>query len=380
MPSSPTIKIINLQQERHSTKKFRVLGDTSRSLILKALQNKQQIVFFINRKGMATSIICQDCGYVFKCPNCDIPLTFHKSPSGNYLLCHHCNYKKEAPLICPACGGHRLLPLGIGTERIKEELKTILHLTSPNVNKNNKITIEIIEGEMEDKKELLLLEKFNKKQIQVLIGTEALLRPQLKKADIAVIPSLDPLLFFPDYQSEERVFHYLLRIKKITKKLLIIQTFLPQHKIFLHLSNNTPDKFFQEELKWRREHLWPPYAQLIKLEFRSKDFLRGEKIVKNFKNKISAAIQRKLPPKQQKKFIILGPSPSFIAKEKGYYKWNALIKFIPQRQPIIKKELLYFGLKNLLPALSPEELSIRNKILLTIPQKWIIDVNPKDTL
>lgn len=371
---TPIVKIIDLKEFRKSTKTgepFQAISSGALNEIHKAVNDKKRIIIFINRRGLATSIICQECGFVFKCPNCDIPLCYHKTKKKAELICHHCGYTTFMPLVCPICKGYKLKPLGVGIERIGQEIEKFITPLP---------CFSLIEGEMPDEQELDIFDKFNKGQIKILIGTEALFRPQLKPADLVIVISIDPILFLPDYFSEERVFFYLLKLKTLSKEKLIIQTLIPENKLFQYFIKNKEKKFLQEEKKWREQYLWPPYVQLIKLTLFHKEQVKGAKEAEQTKRKLDEEIKKLIPKNLQKNFIILGPAPSFIFREKGFYKWNILIKYKYFESKIRQDINPLLGLNFLSPVLTKRELTLRNKILRHIPSVWKIDVDPVDTL
>ena len=364
----PIIKIIDLKKIRKEKRTFQAISPDAFIEIQKALKKGKRIVIFINRRGLATSIICQECGFVFKCQNCDIPLVFHNKSK---LICHHCNYNTSMPLICPTCTGYKLKPLGIGIERIAEEIKRFVIPTPP---------FALIEGEIPDEQKLDIFGKFNRGNIKILIGTEVLLRPQLEAVHLVIVASVDPALFLPDYCSEERVFLNLLKLKSLSKEKLIIQTLIPENRLFQYLIKNEKKGFLQEEKKWRKDYLWPPYVQLIKLTLAHKDLKKGTKEAEEIKNKLEQAINKLIPGNLQKDFIILGPAQAFVFKEKGFYKWNILVKYRYFESKIKEEINFLLGLNLFSPVLTKKELILRNKILKYVPLNWKIDVDPINIL
>lgn len=370
----PLIRIIDLKKIRKNRRPFQAISTEAFIEIEQALKENKKIVIFINRRGLATSVICQECGFVFKCPNCDIPLGFHNESSDiskKILMCHHCNYSTPMPSICPECGGYKLKPLGIGIERIAEEIKKNIVPTP---------SFALIEGEMPDEQELDIFDKFNKKQIKILIGTEAILRPQLESTDLLLIVSCDSAIFLPDYRSEEKVFFNLLKLKSLSKEKLIIQTLIPGNKLFEYFIKNEEEKFLQEEREWREDYLWPPYSQLIKLTLNYKDEGTGSKEAAEMKKILELAINKLIPKDLQKNFIILGPAQAFIFRKKGFYKWSILLKCKYFESKIKNNINPLFGLNLFSPIPTKKELMLRNKILKYVPSYWKIDVDPIDTL
>jgi len=371
MPKLPIVKIIDVKKERKKKGEFTSLSSTCSSALQSLNYKKEQAFVFINRRGLATSIVCQDCGFVFQCPHCDIPLTFHHTNKGKMLMCHHCSYSTPAPSVCPQCGGHRLQPLGLGTERIVQEVKEFFPSHFP---------IARIEGGMDDEKELAIINDFNKGKIKILIGTEALFRPQLQKADLVIVASIDPLLFLPDYSSEENTFAILQNLKRIAQKKIIVQTLIPDNNIFSFWKNDQEKEFFQKEIKNRQDYLWPPFVQLIKLTSAARQQDKGEKEALELKDRLEQALYHSPLSTYKKNFVIMGPGPAFIFKERDYYKWNILIKFKYFESKIDKRLPSSLGLDLLLPALSKKELRIRNKLLQIVPPQWKINVDPQNTL
>ena len=374
MPILPTIKIINSRSQGKKPaqirKPFQAIAKESLDELQEAVKKNKKVVIFINRRGLAGSIICQECGYVPKCPHCDVPLCFHLLAN---LICHHCGYQIPMPHTCPSCRGFRLQALGVGMERISEEIKKTIKPLPP---------FALLEGKMPDERELDIFDKFEKGKIQILIGTEALLRPQLKEADLVIAASIDPLIFLPDYNSEERVFFSLLRLRKIAKEKLIIQTLIPENKLFQCLAQYQEKTFLEEELKWRENYLWPPFVQLIKLTLLHLDEAKGNKEAEGVKNKLERVILKLTPQNLLNNFNILGPAPAFIFKEKGVYRWNILIKYKYFESKISQDINPLLGLNFLAPLLTKNELDLRNKILraVSFSNRWRIDVDPKDTL
>ncbi|MDD3491675.1 MAG: hypothetical protein PHG13_01830, partial [Candidatus Pacebacteria bacterium] len=166
------------------------------------------------------------------------------------------------------------------------------------------------------------------------------------------------------------------------KEKLIIQTLIPENKIFQYLVNQEEEKFFEQEKKWRQNYLWPPFVQLIKLTLIHPDEKKGEKEALDIRNKIDQVILKTVPKNLQENFIVLGPAPAFIFKEKKVYRWNILIKYKYITSKILQNTNSLSGLNSLMPLLTKEELNLRNKVLKTISlnKYWRVDIDPKDTL
>jgi len=237
--------------------------------LLQELKKSKFSLLFLNRLGAATLVLCQDCGYIAKCENCDGPMVYHLF--GNQLICHHCGFKAKALLTCPKCGSWRIKYLGTGIEKVKQEIAKL---------------------------------KISNK---ILITT---LKQKLPKADLVGVISADTILHLPDFRSPERTFQALVKLNNLSKK-MIIQTYGPEHYVFDF------DNFYQRELTIRKELNYPPYCQLIKLTYRHKNY---------YKAKTEAyKLYKILNTKYQ--IPILGPAPAFISKKRNLYYWNIILKF-----------------------------------------------------
>ncbi len=320
--------------------------------INETIKKNGRIILFLNRKGSASSIICQDCGKILKCPQCEVPLVLHKDRLK--AICHHCFFKMNPPEICANCQSHRIKYLGSGIEKADEELKNIIN--------DKEVRIFRLDGEsiLNSLKQISLIEEFNQTKKAILLGTEIIFKPQLQKADLTVALHPDPLLTLPDYQSEERLLNYCWQLKNLSKKSFVIQTRLMQNDIFQAIKNNQEISFLEKELILRKKYLWPPYCQIIKLTIKNKIDRQAEKEANLLSQNLIKNISTNINLKENT--LILGPAPAFISKQKNLYHWNIIIKI---KKPDELEGPLY------------ERFIInRNQLLKLIPEGWKIDVDP----
>ena len=350
------IQIIDIKK----IKPWRPISPELSKVIKEKLFKKEKTVLFLNRKGSGTSILCQDCGWIKKCPKCEMPMTYDKKQAAESkrqakLICHHCGFKDAVPEYCKKCLSWKLIALGAGTEKAESELKKefqeakILRLdkeTAPAADAQKKIIKEFLDGEGD-----------------ILIATSLLFQylpsPIIsrwrKKIKLAGVISIDSFLSLPDFRVEEEG-------AKIIKKLLffrpekfILQTFWPKSKALVWIKKPEEYNYFLEKtLEERKEYFYPPFSQLIKLDFSHKNKKKAE--IESYE------LKRKLDNKilnikcQVGDILILGPAPRFVPKFKEQYRWTILIK---------------------LKTGKPE---IKNQILETISPNWKIDVDPITTL
>ena len=355
-----TPSIIDLRQELREGN-FSIFSRVLQDEILQALKNKQQIILFINRRGVATFILCRDCGYVEKCASCDAPLTYHLIKTGEtqkpILICHHCGKKSQPPSLCPKCQGSRIKAFGTGTQRVELEAQKlfkdakILRLdsdTALNAGQQNKI-----------------IEEFRQKKADILIGTQMILNTNIPKMPLLAIISADTLMHLPDFRSDERMFQTMNQLKQSAKSRMIVQTYNPQAKIIEIAARNDFKQFYENEIETRKILKYPPFSQLIKLVFRHRDPAKAANEAKI----LSAKLTQQLKTSNilnEAVFQISEAVPAFIARQNGKYVWQIIIKAKP-----------YWLAKQ-----SEREnlLHIRNKFLMSVPPGWEIDIDPETLL
>ncbi len=297
-------------------------------------QNKQAIIF-VNRRAFASFVMCRDCGYIIKCPNCSKALLEY---SDGRLVCTHCSYKENMPLTCPKCSSVRIKGFGVGTQRVAKEVTKFFP----------KAQVEIFDRDHLKRKNdvFKIYQKFDTGQIDVLVGTQPVLTFQPFNLSLIAAINIDFMLNFPSWQSRERTFCLLSEL--INKKYqTIIQTYNPEHKIFELLKSNNYNLFYKNEIKERKLLYYPPFSQLIKLTFSYKNLDVGRNKFKQVKNNLERYIQEnKLPVK------LIVPNEATISRRSGKYL-NAIILKLPTKRMFSK-----------------------NKLLDLIPGDWTIDVDP----
>lgn len=310
----------------------------------------RQAILFINRRGLATFIFCQECGFVVKCPNCDAPMVFHKEIKNiqQQLVCHYCNLFKKGPDICPKCGGLKIKYSGIGSQKVEEAVKNLF----PNL-KIKRLDSETMPSSKDVESALL---DFKNKKIDILIGTQMMLNKIQLNADLVAVLSIDTILNLPEFRADERIFQIINQLKEFKKDAntpFILQTFKPDQEIFKISLTSDPDTLYKNEIDTRKALGYPPFMQLIKLTFKHPDpkiaFSEPKKIAENIERQFN---QLNKLTNSNKSCIILGPSAGFIPRIKSKYIYNIIIK-------------------------TDLDVKDRNHILSTIPTKdWSIDVDP----
>ncbi len=352
----PSVKIVDLAQERKTGNR----GSISLSLLslLKDRVDKdEQVLLFLNRRGFSTFVKCQDCGYVEKCPRCDITLTFHRTDFS--LRCHYCNYLKKAPNLCPNCQSHDFMYKGAGTQKIEEELKQSFPETLM-----QRMDLDTTARKGSHRR---LLSDFGKKKFGILVGTQMITKG-LDFPDVTLVGviSADQALDLPDFRSRERTFQLLAQVagragRGKREGEVMVQTYYPEDWTIKLAGSHDFEQFYGSELDQRRELGYPPFNHLILIIFSG----RSLRTVTDSAKRFSASLRRKSRPARQRALEILGPAPAPLPKIKNRHRWQLLIKArsIMSTNHLIRKVL-------------EEENGAKKKRAVRI----IVDVDPVDML
>ncbi|MEO0218493.1 MAG: primosomal protein N', partial [candidate division WOR-3 bacterium] len=301
----PDIEIIDLKKNNTFLFLPNVLSE-----IKSTLENNKSVMIFLNRRGYSPILLCQDCGYIFKCFNCSVNLVFHKSSKGNYLECHMCGKKYKVFEKCLNCNSYNLKVIGFGTQRIEEELKNIF---------SNYEVLRIDRDTIRNRKQLEILnEKIYKNSSKIIIGTQIIAKGfDLRDVKLAIVPNADIGIAVADFRNYERNIQLLIQfIGRIrTGGKVYIQTYEPENKIFDFVKNIDYEGFLNYELEKRKELKFPPFYRLALIEAKSKvEVLAQEKIFQVYEIIKDEDIE------------ILGPAPAPIEKLKNYYRWRIILR------------------------------------------------------
>jgi primosomal protein N' (replication factor Y) len=301
--SFPEIEVLDLRKERFPFfLSARLIEEIERNV-----KDKKQVILFLNRRGFAHFMQCIDCGYIFKCKNCDIPYVYHKDIKK--LVCHFCSYEIFAPDTCPVCKGTDVKYSGYGTEKIEEGLKEIFP--------NYKIMRMDLDTTRRKKEVFEMFKKFKNKEIDILLGTQMIIKG-FDFPDVSLIGILyaDLTLNLPDFRSRERTFIMLNQVIGRARKggKVILQTMEPENPVIRYINPDDYEKFYEEELKERKIFSYPPFSHLLLIEVKNRD--------KNKAMENADEISKKL----KGNFEILGPSFAPIEKIKNFYRVRILLK------------------------------------------------------
>lgn len=317
----PEIELVDLTDKY---KRKRMTGHFSDRLIEEmklALEEKQQIILFQNRRGYSPIVECLSCGHSPQCINCDVSLTYHQYK--NELRCHYCGSHSKMHLTCEACGNSNLDTKGFGTEQIEKEAKNLFPKS-----KVARMDLDTTRGKYSFER---LIQDFEHKEIDILIGTQMVTKGlDFRDVKLVGVLNADNLLNFPDFRSHERSYQLLAQVsgragRTDERGKVIIQTYNPYHKILQQVSINDYEGMYKEQIEERHQYHYPPIYRLIKITLKHKQI--------HVVNTASEWFSEYL--RQYFKSGILGPEFPPIARIRNQYHKNILIK-IPQQQSLLK--------------------------------------------
>ena len=308
----PKIYAVDMKEEfKH--RKLNVISQPMQDLIRRTLATKQQMIILLNRRGFSTSVMCRECGEVVKCPNCNMPMTYHAGNNPR-LVCHHCDTQEKIPEVCPKCGSSNIKFLGTGTERLEFELQKkfpnarVIRMDSDTTRR--KFSHEEI------------LEKFRNHEFDILLGTQMVSKGHdIPNVTAIGILNADSVLNFSDFRSAEYCFALITQTAgrsgrgKIPGE-VVVQAYNLDVPAVIYGVEQSYEKFFVEEIKSREELDYPPFTRLVKLTFLDQNSSASKK---------SAAEFVKLF-KQNSSDEIIGPAPAMIEFFHGFFRFVVLIK------------------------------------------------------
>lgn len=234
---------------------FKTLSKQTLSTIQQSLERDEQVFIFAFRKNYASNTVCKDCGQGVTCPNCGNPLAL-LSDTERVFFCAKCNENKNPDIVCSRCGSWNLVPLGVGIDRVKEEL----------VEAGFGSTVVRIDGRQKDLDMDIAAKEFAERKKHILIGTEAAFSRFPESVDLSIVASLDSFFAMPLYDAPERAAHLLMRLAEVSKR-TIIQTRFPNETVIESAQRGTFAEFAENEFMIRSGLGYPPYMRLINLSF-----------------------------------------------------------------------------------------------------------------
>ena len=267
----PEVNIVDMRDELRSGNSS-IISRKLLASIEQTVNNGDQVILFLNRRGFSTQVLCPECGYRMMCPDCDITLTYHKRD--NAAICHYCGRKFKVPEICPECGNSTLSFIGTGTERLEETIEGLV----PNA-KVERFDLDTAKNSSEIKK---TLRYFNCGKTNILVGTQILAKGlDFKNVGLVGIILADSSLNIPDYRSPERTFQLITQVsgragRECGKSKVILQTYQPEDDTIKKAANRDYYGFYEQELAHRRNMNYPPFSDIISVTFVDKKGPKAE--------------------------------------------------------------------------------------------------------
>lgn len=309
----PKVEIVDMTEEMK--KRNTILSSSLKNKIFDRLNKKEQIILLLNRRGYSTFVTCRACGYTYKCPHCDITLTYHKT--SNNLRCHYCGYTVIKNDTCPSCHEKSLADYGLGTEKLEQEINKIM--PSARVIRMDADTTRN-KGSHEN-----IINRFKKHEYDILLGTQMISKGlDFPLVTLVGVINADATLNIPDFRSGERTFSLLSQVagragrSKIPGE-VIIQTMNPDNFTLKCVSNHDYMKFYNYEMSNRHKLDYPPYYFLVSLKIASKDYELASKEITKVKNYLTKNLDSNT--------IILGPTTASMFKINNIYRFQIIIKY-----------------------------------------------------
>lgn len=314
----PKIETVDMREELEYGNKS-IFSRKMIKEIRNAYEKGEQSIVFLNRRGYANFVSCRSCGYVAKCPNCDISLTYHKGI--NSIRCHYCGYEIKMPAECPECKSPYIKPFGTGTQRIEEELQNLI--PGIKVLRMDKDTTSK-KGAFDD-----ILKRFSKKEADVLVGTQMITKGlDFDNVTVVGIVSADMMLNFPDFRSFETTFQIITQVAGRAGRAqkdgkVILQTYNTEHYAIKNAMDYDFESFYRNEIKIRKAFEYAPFNNMISVVISGEN----EGIVKRNIHSMYNSIVYLLKERGYTDFeFMLGPNPCPISKINRNYRWQILFR------------------------------------------------------
>ncbi|MFQ5848463.1 MAG: primosomal protein N' [Candidatus Methylomirabilales bacterium] len=312
----PTVTVVDLRQEPKTSRQRLIFSRILEARIRERLGRREQVLLLLNRRGYATSILCRDCGLLLRCPSCNVGLTLHRA--AGVLRCHYCTHQRRPPDRCPGCAGPNLRQLGMGTEQVERELRTLF--PHARIARMDRDTTAGRQGHH------LLLQRLERGDLDILVGTQMIAKGHdYPNVTLVGVLSADTGLNLPDFRAGERTFALLTQMagrsgRGPLRGEAVIQTYNPDHYCIQAALDQDFLSFTKQELERRHERNLPPFTRLIRL------------LVSSPEDAAAAAAAEELGQLLRQNPIALeidGPAPAPLSRLRGRFRWHLFVKGAP---------------------------------------------------
>ena len=313
----PEVSVVDMRRELKQGNRS-IFSRTLHELLIETLNSNHQAILFLNRRGSATFVFCRNCGHRVTCPKCDIPLTFHSDQ--NHLLCHHCGYTRQNPKTCPICKSNQIRQLGIGTEKVEQEVSKAFP-SARILRMDSGITRQ--KGIHE-----VLLRQFAERKADILVGTQMLAKGiDFPYVTLVGVILADVGLSLPDFRASERTFQLLTQVAGRAGRSplggkVVFQTYQPDEYPIRMAAKHDFDGFYKQELQYRAKLHYPPFTRLIRLEFRHQDEVEARTNAEKAAEKLKYWINEE----KYTQTDVIGPVPCFFPRLNSIYRWQIILR------------------------------------------------------
>ena len=320
----PQIELVNAKSlEQMRAQQIKLITPQLRQAMIEALERRKQIILFQNRRGYAPFQLCTVCGWVPHCKNCSVALTYHKS--SDKLHCHYCGLKATVLHTCLNCGSNRLQSKSFGTERVEEEVQQLFPKA-----RVARMDIDSMRGKHSMPQ---LLEKLEKRTIDVLVGTQMVVKG-LDFANVALVGILnaDSLLSYPDFRVNERAFQLMEQVsgragRNDGEGKVLIQSYNIEHPVLRWVQQHNVSAFYEKEISYRQHFAYPPFSRSIKIIFKHKDEPTC----------IAAATLMAEALNTMEGIMVQGPAPALVSKVRNFFVQEIWLKCPPRDLGLIER-------------------------------------------
>ncbi len=314
----PTVDIVDLREEMEAGNRS-IFSRLLAKRIEDTLTKKEQVILFLNRRGYSTFVVCRDCGFVVRCNNCHVSMTYHAAPE--LMLCHYCGSKIPAPKICPQCGSKHIRYFGLGTQKVEQEIQK--HFPGARILRMD------VDTTGKKGAHQRILDSFASGEADILVGTQMIAKGlDFPNVTLVGVITADTSLNLPDFRSAERTFQLLTQVAgragrgEMTGS-VVIQTYTPEHYSIQYAKLHDYIGFYRLETEMRNEMEYPPFCQLLRIVISGFDenrvvqasHLLAESFIKELR---SVDVEVDQP--------MLGPAPAPLSKVKNRFRWQLCLK------------------------------------------------------
>lgn len=313
----PQVEVVDMKAQKEMQGRLPLLSYELLAEMEETLARNEQVLLFLNKRGFDTFLVCADCGYNFRCPNCDVSLKSHLSEK--LVKCHYCDYTIKALPLCPSCKGSRILSYGAGTQKLEKEIQRLF--PAARIRRMDSDTTARKGTQEEILRELL------ERKIDILVGTQMITKGHdFPSITLVGVIAADTSLNMPDFRAAEKTFQMLTQVagrsgRGNTPGKVVIQTFNPQHYALRHAQNHDYKSFYAEEIDHRKTLHYPPFGRMINIRLSS-----ANQEALNEATADAGKLARKLSTRHGNTVEIIGPAASPLSRIQGRFRKQLLIK------------------------------------------------------